>query len=332
MPSKVLSILLGAVFVGAGCHRPSGWVVKPVRIEERLTETVIATDPGLFVGDKIVVVDLDGLIVNQRPRGLLGPGENPVSFFVEKLDKAAADANVRAVVVRINSPGGGVTASDIMHRRLVQLRTRRRIPVVAILQDVGASGAYYVACAADKIMAHPTSVTGSIGVMIQTLSLAGTMKMLGIEARAVTSGPRKDLASPLKPLDEKDAAILREMVEIYHQRFIDIVTKSRTALAAEQIKKLADGRVYTGDQAADNGLIDAVGYMDDAIDTAKKLASVTRAKVVIYHRPMGYRPNAYAAAPSVPPQMNMLNISLGELTKFSHPQFLYLWTGKRFSH
>ena len=322
-------------FVLAGCGPQVGLLVKPVPVDERLKETVIATDPGWFVTDKIVIVDVDGLLFNRRRQGLLATGENPVSLFVEKIDKLEADQNVRAVVLRINSPGGGVTASDIMHQRLVRLRERRKLPVVAVIQDVGASGAYYVACAAETILAHPTAVVGSVGVMVQTVSFAGTMKMIGIAAKAVTSGAHKDMASPFKPLDKKDLAILQSIVDRYYERFLGVVAAGRKNLKAKEIRRLADGRVYAAEQAAENGLIDRTGYMNDAIELARKRCGTRRAKVVIYHRPWGYRANVYAAAPhaaeiDAPPQINLFNLNAPDLMTLTQPRFLYLWTGKTF--
>jgi len=241
MKDSVMTIaaVVGA-FVLAGCGPQVGFVVKPIPVDERLKETVIATDPGWFVTDKSVIVDVDGLLVNQRRRGLFATGENPVSLFVEKIDKLEADENVRAVVLRINSPGGGVTASDIMHPRLVRLRERRKVPVVAVIQDVGASGAYYVACAAETILAHPTALVGSVGVIVQTVSFAGTMKMIGITAKAVTSGTYKDMTSPLKPLDKKDLAILQSIVDRYYERFLGVVAAGRKKLLSSPLRKFSD--------------------------------------------------------------------------------------------
>jgi len=313
----------------AGCGKNVGWVVKPVPIDEALQETVIASDPGLFVADKIVLIDVDGLLFNQRRGGLFGQAENPVSLLAEKLDKAQADPNVKAVVLRINSPGGAVTASDIMYTRVKRFSHAKQVPVVAVIEDVGASGGYYIACAADKIIAHPTSVTGSIGTIVQTVSFAGTMQWLRIEAKAVTSGPRKDMASPFKPLDPKDLAILQQMVDEYYQRFLDVVAASRSELDAEKIKALADGRVYTGRQAKEEGLVDDLGGVEDAIAAAKQAAGTGRVKVVMYHRPMGYRANVYSVAPTAPTHgdINLVSLSADQLLSAAQPQFLYLWTG-----
>ena len=326
--NRMFAAMVALCALASGCGQLSGWVLKPVPLDESLKETVLATDPGLFVTDKIVVVDVDGMLFNQRPEAsIFGWRENPVALFVEKLDKVQGDKNVKAVVLRINSPGGSVTASDIMYARLMTLRKRRGIPVVAILEDVGASGAYYLACGADTILAHPTSVTGSIGVIVQTVSFAGTMKLLGIEAKAVTSGARKDMASPLKPLDEEDLAILKEMVDGFYERFLGVVAASRTKLKPARLRELADGRVFTGEQALKAGLVDGVGYMSDAIALARTKADIKRAKVIMYHRPIGYRANVYSTAPPVVPQVNLLNLTAPDLAYPVRPQFLYLWTG-----
>jgi len=327
------SILTTFVILSAcgllGCGPNVGWVVRPLPLEQTLTETTLKTDPGLFVPDKILLLDVDGLLFNRAKEGLLSTGENPVGIWVEKLDKAQADANIKAVVVRINSPGGGVTASDVMYQRLREFRRQRNVPVIAVIEDVGASGGYYLACAADTILAHPTSVTGSIGTMVQTVSFAGTMSLLRIEAKAVTSGRRKDMASPLKPLDKEDLAILQKMVDEYHQRLLDVVGASREALIAEQVAALADGRVFTGAQAKDNGLVDETGTVWEAVALAKRRSGSRRVRVVMYHRPLGYRANVYSAAPNAPasPQINFIHLSAPRLLSSLQPQFWYLWTG-----
>jgi len=317
----------------AGCGQPGGWLIRPVPGDRALRETVIRRDAGLFVTDKIALVDLDGLIVNERSGGLFGVAENPVSLFAEKIDKAQADPHVRALLLRINSPGGGVTATDILYQRVQRFRAARPgVPVLAVIEDVGASGGYYLACAADEIVVHPTSITGSIGVLVQTVSFAGTMEKLGIAARAVTSGPRKDLASPLKPLDEKDLAVLQGIVDRMYARFLEVVKAGRKDLPAEKVRELADGRVWTGERAVELGLADATGFLDDALGRARQRAGADRVKVVMYHRPLGYRANAYSRA-NLPAaaQLNLLNVNIeaADVLDFARPRFLYLWTGRR---
>ena len=330
METRALFVVGALGLAIAGCGSSSGWVVRPAPAEQQLVETVVASDPGLFVSDKIAVVDVDGLLMNMRETGLFGSGENPVSLFVEKIDKAQRDPHVKALVVRINSPGGGVTASDIMYQRLMRFRAARQVPVVTVIEDMGASGGYYLACASDAIVAHPTSVVGSIGVIVQTVSFSGAMKMLGIQAKAITSGQYKDMGSPLKPLEEKDQAILQGIVNDFYGRFVKIVATGRPKLTEEQVKVLADGRVYTGNEALANGLVDALGYMQDAVLLAKARSCSAKVKVVMYDRPLGGKENLYSRTPAGPPQMqmNMLNVTAPGLMNMARPQFLYLWTGQ----
>jgi protease-4 len=159
------------------------------------------------------------------------------------------------------------------------------------------------------------------------------MKMLGIDAQAVTSGPRKDMVSPFKPLEPEEIAILQDMVDEFHNRFVAVVSAGRPKLAETRVRELADGRVYTGEQALELGLVDAIGYIEDAIAAAKKAAGVQRVRVVMYHRPFGHRPNAYAA-PSAPSpealQVSLIHIDAGipSLLDWSRPRIMYLWTGR----
>jgi protease IV len=327
MKTSVACALLAAALVAGGCGQNMGYIIKPVPIIEDLTETTVSADKGLFVSDKVLVIDIDGLIMNRRTEGLLSSGENPVSLFVEKLDKAQEDSSVKAVVLRINSPGGGVTATDIMYRRLADFKKARKIPVIAMIEDVGASGGYYIACGADTIMAEPSSVTGSIGVIVQTFSVAGTMDKLGITAKAITSGAMKDMGSPFKPLDPADQKVLQELVTEFYGGFVKVVAEGRPNLAADKVKALADGRIYTGTQAKANGLIDDLGSLKDAIDLAKKKAGLKSSKVVMYGRSWGHQANVYSAAPMGGMQVNLLNVSAPDVMNMLRPQFLYLWTG-----
>lgn len=327
MRMQCLWPVLAASLLVVGCGQGMGFIVKPVPVKDDLVEMTVSHDTGLFVSEKVVVIDVSGLLFNNRDEGLFGARENPVSLFVEKLDKAQEDPNVRAVVLRINSPGGGVTASDLMYRRLVEFKKERKVPVLAVIEDVGASGAYYLACGADDIMVAPTSVTGSIGVIVQTFSLSGTMAKLGIEAKAITSGPMKDMASLFKPLSADDEKVLQVLVTECYGRFVDVVAAGRPHLGRDAVKALADGRIYLGTQAVANGLADGLGDVKDAVAEARKRSGVKAAKVVMYDRPWGYRANVYSSAPIGGMQINLLNLSVPSLMSWLEPQFLYLWTG-----
>ncbi len=164
----VICLLLGGCGTGA-------FQIQMIPRDQELVETQVKRDSGMFVSDKIVVLDIDGVLMNQQKSGWMRSGDNPVSTFIEKLDKAAADENVKAVVLRINSPGGSVAATDAMYHNLQKFKRKKKVPVVACMLDLACSGGYYLACGCDGMMAQPSCVTGSIGTIMQTVSVAGTM-------------------------------------------------------------------------------------------------------------------------------------------------------------
>jgi protease-4 len=309
----------------AGCGRRA-FQVQMVSSKQQLKETQIHTDEGLFISDKIAVIDVDGLLVNGRRGGFMRVGENPVSLFVEKLDKAAKDKNVKAVVLRLNSPGGTVAASDIMHHRLVEFKRKTGKPVIACVVGLGTSGAYYLACGGDGIMIQPSGVTGSIGTLFQTFSIEGTMKKIGVKTVAIKSGELKDLASPLHDLRDDEWQVLQGIIDDLYEQFLNVVRQARRNLDDDEIRRLADGRVFTARQAQKEGLIDKVGYMTDGIEWAKQMAGVERAKVVIYRRPLSYKPNAYGSATTDLGGFGaLINVELPDWLSLGESQFLYLW-------
>ncbi len=308
-----------------GCGH-MGLQIALVPTHQRLMETQIQGDRFLFITDKIAIIDIDGVLVNRQKRGLMRAGENPVSLFIEKLDKAAGDESVKAVVLRINSPGGTVSASDIMYHHLRQFKSRTGKPVIACVLGLGCSGAYYLACGCDGIVAQPSSVTGSIGTIFQTFSVAGTMDKIGVKAVTIKSGRMKDMASPLHDLSDEERDILQRIIENLYQQFLHVVEESRTTIDEQKLQELADGRVFTAEQALKEGLIDRIGYLEDGIEWAKQKAGLQRPRVVIYHRPSSYKPNAYGLAASDSNGLEpLINVELPDWLNGGSPQFLYLW-------
>jgi len=183
-----LGLLISLVTL-TGCGQ-TAFHIEMVPTDRQLVETRIQRDAGLFVSDKIAIIDVDGLLANRRKGGWMRSGENPVSLFVEKLDKAAADRSVKAVVLRLNSPGGTVAASDIMYHHLMEFRRKTGKPVIACVLGIGCSGAYYIACGCNGIIAQPSSVVGNIGTIFQTFSVAGTMEKIGVKAVTIKSACR----------------------------------------------------------------------------------------------------------------------------------------------
>lgn len=323
-------VLIPAAFplfltVLAGCG-PQSFKITPVPTDRTLDESVLI-DEGGILSPKIALIDIDGIIMNRERGGFLSDGEHPVSLLVEKLDKAAKDKSVKALVLRINSPGGTVTASDIMYSELLRFKeqTKGKRPVVAVLSDVAASGGYYIACAADEIVAHPTTVTGSIGVVMQMVNFAGTMNKIGMKADAITSGKMKDAGSPLRDMKPEERAVFQSLVDQFYDRFVKVVAAGRPKLTEEQVRQIADGRVWSAQQALDLGLIDRIGSLRDALSGLKDKVGVKKVRVVTYHRPLGWRPNIYAGSPTAQPQVNLVNVTLPPTWIQPEPQFMYLW-------
>lgn len=245
--------------------------------------------------DKIALLDISGIISEEKDDGFV-EGPDMVARLKEELTKAERDGAVKAVVLRINSPGGTVTASDLIYHEILGFKRRTGKKVIASIVDVGASGAYYISMAADRIIAHPTSVTGSIGVIMLHVNLQGLLEKVGVEAESIKSGPLKDLASPIKPLSPEERDILQGIINNMYVRFLEVIAEGRKNLKPEQIKQLADGRVYTSTQAKEAGLIDEIGYLDQAIQTAKSEANIAEARVILYRRPSQYKNNIYSQA------------------------------------
>lgn len=274
--------------------------------------------------DKILLVDVSGMISSEDKESFY-TYPSMIATIKEELTRASRDESVKALVLRINTPGGTVTASDIIYHELKLFKASRKIPVIASIMDVGASGGYYIASAADRIMAHPSTVTGSIGVIMLTVNAHGLLEKVGVEATAITSGPRKDMGSPFRVMTPEERSIFQGLIDSFYQRFLSVVQEGRPNLQMEQIKKLADGRIYTGDQAKAAGLVDDIGYLEEAIDAAKKRAGLTEAKVVTYRRPGDYSNNIYTKLTAPSPLAALGNLDMMAFVRGGTPQFMYLW-------
>jgi protease-4 len=316
-------LLVGALgLFAAGCSVVSLDLTPRVRpLEEATVEGEGAA--------KILLMDVSGFLSDEAGAPALTIGSPPprVPLLVrvrEELKKAREDKHVRALVVRVNSPGGTVTASDILFRELELFKRERKVPVVAVMLDVAASGGYYVALAADRIVAHPTSVTGSIGVVMVTVDAQGLLGKLGVATATIKSGEFKDMGSPFRPLTPAERGIFQGVIDHLQSQFVAKVTEQRR-LAPETARALADGRVYTAEQALANRLVDQIGYMPDALAVARKEAGLEEAKVVVYHRPRAYRATYYAGAEA---SASALESSVTQLAALAGvgPRFLYLWS------
>lgn len=324
----VAGIVAAAIFTG-GCG-PTAYKITPIPLSEKLVETTVARDDGVFL-PKIAVVDIDGVLTNVRSSSLVGPGENPTALAIEKLRKAGGDSRVKAVVLRINSPGGTVTASDIVYREVCRLREgsddRAGKPVIAMIMDVGASGGYYVACGASRIVGEPTGVTGSIGVVMLKFDMKGMLDKIGVGTDAIKSGAKKDAGSPFRPLEPDERKIFQNIIDEFHDNFVAVVAKGRDGLDVEEVRKLADGRIYSCAEGEKLGLIDHTGDIETAIALAKQVAEISAARVVMYNRPTGYRGSVYgstAVRAGGEQGATVINLNLPDMLR-AQGGFMYLW-------
>jgi protease IV len=281
-------------------------------------------DPQSPNAPRIAVVDIDGLLLNSDMTGIYSLGENPVALFRERLDAIAADPLVAAVVLRINSPGGGVTATDIMWHDLQSFKMKTHLPVVVCLLDCGAGGAYYLATAGDQIIAHPTAITGGVGVILNTYNLQDLMAQFNIVAVPVKAGKNIDLGTPVAPLDEERRKLLQDMADEFHDRFKRVVLQCRPAVDAGDATNF-DGRVFTAEQALGRRLVDSIGYLDDAITQCQEIIHCNCTTVVFYHRLNDRANSTYSITPNVPLQSSLLPVSIPGLDRTKLPSFLYLW-------
>jgi len=265
---------------------------------------------------KVVHVPLKGII-------LLGEGAGPWSrpgnadMALMSIRKATHDPDVSGLIIELDSGGGGITASDVIYRAILDFKEAQegRV-VVAIFDDVAASGAYYVALAADYIVAHPTTLTGSIGVLMQSLNFRELGQKIGVDDVTIKSGANKDILNPLGELSPEQHDMLQGVVDELHTRFVSLVAQHRS-IPEEQVRVFADGRVFLSGKALDLGLVDRIGYWDDAVAATTELLSVNDVKVFRYQQDFSLSAFLRSAGAWVP--------SPTTLWRMRKTRFMYLW-------
>lgn len=240
--------------------------------------------------NEIAVIRVDGFISeSDRREGVFDYIENPVGAVSRQLGLIREDSNIKGILLVINSPGGTVTASDVIHHRIVSFKEETGIPVVALMKQVAASGGYYVASSSQYIVAYPTAIVGSIGVIVGSFNFKELMDRYGVRYVMVKSGDHKGLLSPFSPVDDEDIAIVQGIADDMLQRFIDAVAGGRKNLTREEVERLADGRIYIAGDALKSGLIDEVGYFEDAVRVLSGIAAIGIPNVVEYQRARALR-------------------------------------------
>lgn len=341
-PTVVLAMV---ALAAGGCHHPFpivGNIRTDANVAAGFNGTVdvrlpAAHDPGPVVAvvvreggagarsARVAVIDVDGLLLNQSMTGLYSVGENPVASFREKLEASAKDDRVRAVVLRLNSPGGGVAASDLMAEELRRFRASTGKPAVACLLDVATGGAYYLAIGCDRVVAMPTSVTGAVGALVNHANLEDAMAQLNVRVEAIKAGDKVDMGTVTGPLDDETRKLFQDMADGFRDRFLTRVAQSRPLMNDPDRRAIADGRIVDATHALTLHMVDSLGYPDDAIAEAERLAGLAGAEVVLFQR-QGYPVRSiYATVPNVPLQSELLPFSYPGLERSKLPAFLYLW-------
>ncbi len=309
-----------------------GCVVIPIGFPSMPTVKQVTYREGKgWAPKKIAIIDVSGVITG----GGEGQGFFPVDSSVVDLDKKLAavreDKSVKAVILRVDSPGGGVTASDIMFRQISRFREETEIPVYVSMQTLAASGGYYVSMAADQVYATPTTITGSIGVIGTFPEFRGLMDKIGVDFNAITSGKNKDAGAFYREMTDEDRALYQALIDDMYEQFLSVVGGNRTDLDAETLRELADGRVYTAHQAMDVGLIDGIAYLDEVIETIETDLGIDEPTVVLVKRTGSqsvdtlYAQTGRMVQPGASTQINLLNVDMGGWSTPTNEVFNYMW-------
>lgn len=286
-----------------------------------LTETVIE-DAG---PSRIAVLSVDGTIQDTgESSSLFGETGYNHSFFMDQLEQVRDDDSIRGVLLYVNSPGGGVMESAQIRDKILQIKKERSIPVYVSMGSMAASGGYYISAPADKIFASKETLTGSLGVIMQGYDYSELMKKLGISDNTIKSGTHKDIMSPTRPMTDEEKKIMQSMIDDSYNEFVHVVASGR-GMSEEQVRKIADGRIYDGRQAKENGLIDEFGYQEDALAALKKEQKLSNASVIQYDAPTGFDSFFSVATQKIAGQ----NADITQLIKLTGtlqaPRMMYLY-------
>jgi len=289
--------------------------------KDRMEEIVLLKSKAK---EKILILDVSGIIGTSLSPGLFEREGDILSRVYYRLRKASDDRMVKGVILRLDTPGGEVTASDILYNEILKFKETSNVPVVALMMGLATSGGYYVASACDFIIAHPSTITGSIGVISIFPNLQELFTKLGINVNVIKSGKMKDSGSTFRDLTEEEKKIFQRIIDELYQKFLEVVySKRKEALSFEELKKIADGRVYTASQAYKLKLIDEIGYFDSALKKVLSFASLKEAKVISYTYYPKMKTNIYAANLKTPSFFEEKN--LDKILRSLKSGFYYIW-------
>jgi protease-4 len=289
--------------------------------KEQIQEVVLIKSR---VKEKILLLDISGVIASSMKPGVFDKEGDILSQVYYRLKKAAEDNMVKGVILRLDTPGGEVTASDIIYHEILNFKKRTGIPVLALMMGLTASGGYYIASACDLLIAHPSTLTGSIGVISLFPNLEGLFEKIGIQVHVIKSGELKDSGSVFRQMAPEERDVFQKIVDEYHKNFQDVVYENRKDhLSLEDLKKIADGRVMTASQALEAKLIDEIGYFDKALKIILDLSSLPEAKVISYTYFPKRKTNIYATSLKSEPLLE--SASFRDVAQSLKSGFYYLW-------
>ncbi len=262
--------------------------------EDQLQEVVLIKSKAK---EKILILDISGIIGISSTPSILDREGNFLSRIYYRLQKAAEDKMIKGVILRLDTPGGEVTASDILYNEILEFKKETGIPVLALMMGITASGGYYIASACDSIIAHPSTITGSIGVISIFPNIEELLKKIGVKVNIIKSGSMKDSGSSFRKLTSNERIVFQDVVNEFYERFLEVVYKRRqNYFSLQELKKIADGRIYTASQAYELKLIDEIGYFDTAMKKMLSEAHLHEATVVTYTYYPKTKTNIYAAS------------------------------------
>jgi protease IV len=272
--------------------------------------------------DKVAVIPVEGVILSAdsaigQPQATTTP-----DGLQDALRQAEEDDRVGAVVLEVNSPGGGVTASDEMHQSIVDFKEQADKPVVVSMGDTAASGGYYISAPADRIVANETTLTGSLGVIIQLNNFTELADEYGFKQNVIKSGEFKDIGNPFRELTPEEREIFQAIIDEDYDEFVEVIVEGRD-LPEQRVREIADGRIYSGQQARELGLVDELGGLDEAARVSRRLADLDEATVVRYVQPPTFGDMLFARlAPKEPEAVRIAEAAGIDLTP--EPKYLYV--------
>lgn len=322
MRNYFIIIFMAALILACGCAAPE------VKL---FTDATTPLQEFILQGKeegKVLVIPISGIISDNPKERFMRTMPSMVQEVVSQLRLAEKDDEVKAILLKIETPGGSTTASDLLYHEIMDFKKRKNVKIVVSMMGVATSGGYYISLPADFIMAHPTTVTGSVGVIFIRPVMANLMNKIGLDIDINKSGENKDMGSPFRLATIEEQKILQSMTDELGQRFTRLVAKHRK-IDKEALDKISTGRVYLAEEAHQLGLIDKIGYLSDAILQAKRLSGLSEnAKVVAYRRTEYPNDNLYNISTR---QLNTGGVSLIDL---GFPDalipletgFYYLWS------